>query len=182
MYAIETELGRFEGDTEKEAKKALRKAQRERAKQDAIESELRKVARLRAESQAYHIYDEKTRVALGHQKRTSLPPGWVLYPVTTEGYCVREGYDTNRHERYYDIETEDGRASVYPYDAITHFVMNGAGFCMAIAIANQDVELFAVGVHEERAYWVPLYGVKREEFRHSKKCAESNHENDIEAA
>lgn len=155
MYVIETELGRFEGDTEKQAKAALRKRQKEQEKIDAEECRLRKIAQDRAESMAYRFYERH------HQGR--MPKGWRVLPVSESGYSCRrileDGYRVG-----YEIDGGDSRARVFPYDAITYYVENGAGFCTAIAIANQDVELFAVGVHEGRACWVPMPGISMTEF------------------
>lgn len=158
MYAIENDLGRFQADTEKEAKKLLRKAQAEFRKREAEESAIRAVAHLRAQAVGYSIYERRGR-------GEDMPRGWRCMIVNSQSYCVREFYDVERGQRGYEIETNEGRAKVYPYDAITHYIENGAGFCMAIAIDKQDCELFAVGVNEERAAWVPLYGVKKSEFR-----------------
>lgn len=157
MYAIETSLGRFEADTEKDAKKQLRKAQREQAKRDAEENARSKAARSKACEAAYQIYDNAAR--------GECPPGWRLQPVGANRWAVRETYDHNRGQRGYIIEGDGHEsATVFPYDPITHFVENGAGFCIAVIIANQDCDLFAVGVHEGRADWVPLHGVRREWF------------------
>lgn len=155
MFAIETELGRFEADTEKDAKRLLRAAQRKQAAIDASENEIRTLAHLRACKAAYFIYERKGR---GEE----MPRGWRVKPVSECSYCCRTIYkDGHRH---YQIETEQGIAVVDPYDDITHCVENGAGFCMAVSIANQDCELFAVGVNEERAAWVAMPGVSRDEF------------------
>lgn len=161
MYAIETDIGRFEADTEKDAKKLLRAARR---KQDAIDAEnARKYeqARLRAFQHAYNVYERKGR---GEE----MPRGWRIKPVTTtnDSYACREFWSEEKHSRAYRIDGgANGVADVSPYDPITHYLENGSGYCIAVVIANQDSELFAVGVYDGIACWVPLYGVSISEFR-----------------
>jgi hypothetical protein len=155
MYTIETDLGRFSAETEKEAKKLLRKAMAEQRARDAEECEIRKLARLRAAMAALLVYQQK-----GLNK--AMPRGWRILPVSEPTYCVRKAWRDS--SRVYEIETEDGRGTASPYDDITHCLENGAGFCMAVAISKQDCELFAVGVNEGRVYWEPLYGVTMAEF------------------
>lgn len=53
MYAIQNELGRFEADTERDAKRLLRKAKRAAGKQEAIDTENRKQARLKAQANGF---------------------------------------------------------------------------------------------------------------------------------
>ena len=158
MFAIETELGRFEADTEREAKKALRAAMKTQAAIDARENEIHKQCRLLAGNQAYAIYDNIMR-------KESMPRGWRIKTVSTAAESVRMiPDDTASRGRAYVIDAEHGSATVRPYDAITHYLENGAGWCIAVAIANQDAELFAIGVSENRCYWVPLYGVAMSDF------------------
>lgn len=158
MYAIETSLGRFEADTEKEAKKALRAARRKQDKIDAENSAKHTAAMFKAYREAYRIQDCKL-------SGKELPPGWRLQVASASAWCCREIYSTDRAQRGYSIETNDGRAEVFPYDPITHYVENGAGFCMAVCIANQDAEVFAVGIEDGRATWIPLAGIKKDDFR-----------------
>lgn len=162
MYAIETDLGRFEADTERDAKRKLRAAKK---KQDAIDIEASRkyqAAILKASSQAYCLYERKGR---GEE----MPRGWMYFTDTATTFrAVRQTARGDYHERGYEIETSDGKATAFPYDDIVGFVENGAGFCMAVAIANQDCELFAVGVFEDRVAWLPLYGISVCEFNPSK--------------
>lgn len=169
MYAIETSLGRFEADTEKDAKRELRKAQRAQAKKDAADAAAMKVARLKASEIAYQIYERKAR---GQDWQST---GWRRQIVRTNGdsWACQERYDEKRGERVYDIRAgHDGdTATVAPYDRITHYVENGAGWCVCVVIeiAHKGPELFAVGVHEGRACWVPVPGVLPEEFTAGKR-------------
>ena len=155
MYCIETDQGRFEAETEIDAKRAMRAAHKKQLLQDTLENEKYVLARLRAGQSAYRVYERNGR-------RVSLPPGWRIMPTTPDTWAVRE--ITHNDQRGYQIETEDGRAIVCPYDSITHHVENGSGYCMAIVIDNQDCDLFALGVAGDRAAWLPLYGISTEDF------------------
>ena len=69
-----------------------------------------------------------------------------------------------------DAVGEDGMGDgfeVFEADEVAA-LENGAGFCMAVAIEKQDCELFAIGVNEERCYWVPLPGIEMSEFNQPK--------------
>lgn len=159
MYAIETELGRFEAETEKDAKKALRAAMKRQETIDADENRKYQKARLVALSVGFRIYEQSfmTDHAAG-----ALPRGW-RYFNHLDDYTCKEIHEDGR--RGYEIDTENGRAKVFPYDPIVGYVENGAGFCIAVAIANQDMDLFAVGVFEDRLVWHGLTGIKITQFR-----------------
>lgn len=157
MYAIETDLGRFEADTEKDAKKLLREAKIKQDKLDAIENEMHVMARHLACRSAYWIYSHRG-------EKDGYPSGWRLKPVTESSYPCRLIFDAEAGLRTFLVETSDDSATIRPYDRITHCVESGAGYCIAIAIENQDCELFAVGIHEGRICWLPLFGVAMSEF------------------
>ncbi len=162
-YAIETDLGRFEGDNEKDAKRKLRKATAEQRKKDAAEHAKYNRAMDQAHRNAYAVYEYK-----GRGKK--MPRGWRILPVTKDSYSCRliEGVNECK-QRKYRIETDKGNGFVSPYDDITHYLENGAGFCMAVVIEKQDCELFAVGIHEGRVAWVSLPGIKAAEFSQPKE-------------
>ena len=143
-YMIETDLGRFEAETEKEAKKALKAAQKRQAKIDAEHNANYLIARGRACGEAYNILSRKL-------SGKEMPPGWRIKPVNEKTWCCRLFWCEVKQQRGYMIETAEGCCAVFPYDAITHVLENGAGFAMAIAIEKQDYELFAVGIEKTAA-------------------------------
>lgn len=160
MYAIETDLGRFEGDTEKEAKAAMRKARKiAQAKERELE-ELRKTARMRAEAVAYGFYER-----LHSNGQLSWPRGWRLITASENCWSCRKVWDDNAHQTVWHMETEHGKAVCDVYDGVSHAIENGAGYCIAVAIPKQDAELFAVGVCGEVGCWVPMPGIRAEWFR-----------------
>lgn len=161
MYAIETDLGRFQADSEKEAKRLLRKAQTAQAKIDAEANRKYKQARLLACAQAYAIYDRL------HSDK-DMPRGWRLLPVTATSTSAREIYDSERHERGYTIETGEGMATAFPYSRISSFLENGSGYCMAIYIENEP-DLYAVGTFEDTIAWVPVHGVDSSKFNQGRE-------------
>lgn len=160
MFAIETDLGRFQGETEREAKRLLHKAIREAKKREREIESLRKTARERAESAAYGFYER-----LHRNGQDNWPRGWRLITASENCWSCRRVWDESVHHTVWHIESEDGRAVCDVYDGVTHCVENGAGYCIAVAIPKQDAELFAVGVCGEVGCWVPMPGIKAEWFR-----------------
>lgn len=158
MYAIETNLGRFEADSEKEAKKALKAAQKIQAKIDAENNVSYRIARSRACEEAYSILSRKL-------SGKDMPPGWRIKTVDESNWCCRRFWCEKRQQRGYMIHTADGSCAVFPYDSITHVLENGSGFAMAIGIENQDCELFAIGIEKTQAAWVMLEGIERKDFK-----------------
>jgi hypothetical protein len=161
MYVIETDLGRFEADSEKAAKKLLRAAKKDKAKADAIHDAKYQAAIADAYKEAYSLYERKAR-------SNEFPQGWRILPVESRqgmGHPCCELADSEATLRKYNIETDKGRAIVGPlFDRITHYLENGAGFVKAVCIDNNDAELFAVGVSDGVAAWVPVYGISAAEF------------------
>jgi len=156
MYVIETEEGRFEADTERDAKKLRRAAQKKQAAIDADDNRKYTLARLKATQVGYGLYERKGR-------GETMPRGFRYKLVTEDTYPARRSCGDGR--RIYHIDTGDSSGRVAPYDEIVGYIENGAGFCIAIAIAEQDCELFAVGACEETVVWVPLYGISITEFK-----------------
>lgn len=172
MVAIETEHGRFEAETEKEALKAARAAKRVAAAQQKQREADYKVAVLRAEANGYRIL---SRVATGN-----VPRGWIYYrptdrysavQVTVKVDCMGEhAY----HEATY--ETDGGRLTVahhgYTVDGV---VADGAGFVMAVFLRENRraeenslcpvaPEGYAIGVEGESWCLRELPGVRPETF------------------
>lgn len=88
MFVIETELGRFVGQTEREAKRLLRKAEREHAKQEAEVEANRKIATQMAEARGYIHYRN-------HFEDYQPPHSWIVkqgesgFPATQDEFDGR---------------------------------------------------------------------------------------------
>lgn len=145
MYAIETELGRFEGETEHDAKRKLNRKVRE-SRKAAKQAEVdRGIANERAKSVAYKYL---CRLVEGE----GCPCGWRFYrrgekyaahatieqPITTLGYYFS-------HVR---AETEWGTLEMR--DISSKFigsVMDGSGYHPLVALEEKGVILwYAVGI------------------------------------
>jgi GTPase len=157
MYAIETDLGKFIGENEKDAKQKLAAAKRQAARVEAEVRKLHKAARQKAEHNGFMIYDRKAR-------EKEFPQGWTVYPVghnsSGASYQVGENGYT-----YTLIHHEDGAAKVNTYDRVTHVIHSGNGYPIAICIENHDDKVFAFGAENGVAAWIPLYGIAMEDFR-----------------
>jgi hypothetical protein len=157
-YTITTDAHSVVGKDERDAKRKLRAAMKAQAVKDEKANRIHEQCRLLACKSAYIILERKMR-------GESMPCGWRI-KTPHQHNAVREVRDDSApFGRAWRIYTDKGEAQVSPYDNITHYLENGAGFCMAIVIEGQDCELFAVGVSEEVCAWVPLYGISMDEFR-----------------
>jgi hypothetical protein len=156
MFAIETDLGRFEGETERDAKALLRKAQARKRAEDKENERRYAQARYHAAMVAYSIYERKS-------SGQAFPAGWRAHTINSRHSAVNSSYVDYRTT--YTIDCEHGRGSTAPFDPITHSVENGAGYCIAVSIANQDCELFAVGACEGVIAWLPMPGIALDDFR-----------------
>ena len=160
MYVIETSLGRFEGETEKQAKALMRKAKKAHDEQQAIDSANYQLAYVRAQAQAYAIMSRKV-------KGEGMPQGWRLLPITASSYCVREVYEDYQAQWVVDVgnaQAQSGFHGARPYE----YIENGAGFCIALVFRNPKTEeriVHAVGVEGNQLAVVEVYGVQAEDFR-----------------
>ena len=91
MFVIETELGRFVGETEREAKRLLRKAERERAKQEAKAAANRKLATQMAEARGYIHYRN-------HFEDYRPPYSWLVKQGDPSFPATQDEFDGRRWE------------------------------------------------------------------------------------
>jgi len=169
MVTIETDNGRFEADTIKEAQRLERKAARENAKREAAKAKLRDVARLHAAAAGFDILSRK---ADGRE----FPPAWTFFPAGSPHTTARE-----KMPREFDracnveIETADGRGEFDFYGSrFVGNVENGAGWTIAIALSDDSagVRLFAAGACETEAAVILIPGMKPEDFRRTGEKAD----------
>lgn len=148
MVTLETQHGRFEAETVKAAEKLAKKAAREAEKRDAAQYELRKVANVRAEAQAFRLVRMKA-------SENGIPRGWALRPAGTPHgtVTVRRGGDETYGDDVLTIETEDGRGELHitRHSFVGH-VENNAGWAIAVVLLCDGLErVYAVGTHEGQA-------------------------------
>jgi hypothetical protein len=167
MIAIETENGRFEAETLKEAKKLADKAEREARKQSAAREVLTKTARERAEAQGFRMI--RSRHLNGNPDKP-FPRGWRFIPSHSSGIqCVKQ---LPKSDSWYypqlQIETEAGTGLVeFSGRRLWGWIENGAGFCLAVvvdSIYSKDPKVCAVGVCDNVAWYEEVPTVQPSEF------------------
>lgn len=151
-YIIETELGRFEGETEREAKKLLRAAKKEADAQRTIATSRRHMASLHAAVQAATIMDFFIEGAA--------PCGWRFYPAGHEN-AARVVYDDEGEYRAdLIVDTKWGRTNIELYrPELVGSLMDGSGYTIAVWLQDgQQVAGHAVGHSEGESsmYRLPL--------------------------
>lgn len=169
MVTLETQHGRFTAETVKDAEKLAKKAAREAEKRDAAISELRKVANVRADAQAFRILRMKA-------SENGIPRGWAVRPVgmphgtTTVKRAAEEFFGDD----VLVIETEDGRGEMNIYrNSFVGHIENGAGWTIAVVLRADGVDrVFAVGTHEGQAQGVNLKGMVEVEDFPARRMAE----------
>ena len=157
MIVIETENGRFEGETEREALRLARKARRESAKREHLAAIARKRAYDRARCEGFNILARK----LSGQ---GFPRGWRFIPAG-DPHCPtieRRGESLRRIV----IETEDGRGELEFYKIeILGIVENGAGWAMGVFVVNDGkTELWSVGADGSATAIAHCPGILPSEF------------------
>lgn len=146
MYAIETELGRFEADTEREAKKAMRAAKAKAERDRKLKNHRRQIASERAKATAFDVMN---RVLSGEP----CPCGWRYYPAGHKHACraKREPSSISGYPRStITVRTKYGEVAIPDwYVRLMGSVMNGAEWDILLYVDNGDDELcVAVGVCE----------------------------------
>lgn len=162
MVIIETDNGRFEGETIREAERAAKKAAREAAKLEAARAELRKRATLEAMANGFKIL---RAVASDN----GIPRGWAVRPAE-KCYGVKhlEADPADRLNDRYEIETEHGRGVLKLYRGKCRgFIDNASGWLMACVVDDYDgnPRVYAVGAHEGEADAELVPGVSPDQFR-----------------
>ena len=162
MYAIENELGRFVADTEKDAKKQLRAAQRKHKIEQAKLQAIRETARTVAYKHGYTIY---SRFLSGQ----SCPLAWLLYRgQDSYGFKVFRMYPHETEGYTVDFDTPDGRAKINYWRApkLSAVIIDGGGYAKAIeADFGDGPKLFVVGYSQGVAVLEPLEGIPADWFR-----------------
>lgn len=157
MYVIETPLGRFEGENEKQAKAALRKAKKlDKIAQAKSDADYR-IAKLVSEANAYRILSRMPN---------KMPPGWSLVPpglINGKKQC----YSVELVDRYtfkiYDYAS--GNVQSVSYCKIPRLVLeNGAGEAMAFVYEDAAHGVHAVGVHGCQAVFTRIENLEVADF------------------
>jgi hypothetical protein len=166
MYAIETHLGRFEADTEKQAKALLRKAEKAHKAQQDIDNRNYQLAYVRAQAQAYTIME---RLAKGED----MPRGWRLKTITADSYCVQavtRDFHTEWIVDVGNIRAQSHFHGAQPYE----YIENGAGYCLALVFHNPKTgeQIFqAVGIEADQLAVVEIYGITAQHFEREQIAA-----------
>lgn len=168
MYAIENELGRFEADSEKEAKKLLRRAQAQEREKQKKYNAYYEIARLRAESIGF-----KLLIKCGGLE---MPRGWYFH-TPDEKYSpfnYRLCTDTFSHKPRITWHTEQGNIETTHYGMrFIGAVSNGAGFPICAFFCEDSrpdsLECLALGFQGEAVAFIPVPGITPELFNSRKK-------------
>lgn len=161
-FTITTDYGTFVGTTLKEAQANERKGRKLAEKERARTESIREIAEIRAEAKAFRI----VRFLLQQQES---PRGWRFFPDGVNG-----PHSCNRFpgEPYCDdklrIETGNGIGEMPIHrNTFLGYVMDGAGYCLAIALRNHDgtESIYSVGVNDGIAASVLIPGYTRNNFR-----------------
>ncbi len=173
MYAIETTLGRFEAETEKQAKALLRKASKAYEAKRDLDYKNYQLAHVRAQAQAYAFME---RLAKGE---TTMPRGWRIKPIDSEAYCVREVYADHRAE--WIVETGYGKAQSHFHGSIPReYIEAGNGYCLGLVFRNANLNspaygeriFYAVGIEADQVAIAEIHGLSVEAFpRHMEESA-----------
>ena len=158
MFAIETELGRFEAATEKEAKAAMRKAQRG-AKAAAEEKSARYNRALeRAAAAGFDLL-----------KRKLTGEGMAFEWTDANTPCGPRVTAVGERHQMATVDTADGAAEIELYGyRCAGAVVGPGGWCKALAMQDADrpgeTEFYAVGVCEGVFAWTRVPGVSRADY------------------
>lgn len=160
MVSITSDLGVFSGETLAEAKKILRKAEKDKKKADK-EYDL---AVLRSKAQAYEI-------AFSKLSGKVQPRGWTFFPrnIIQEVCSCKQRTDLESGRLVLDIEGKEGGFSFMVHkdsDFVGH-IENGSGFCVALVFnfSGDSEEVSAIAVNGEHYYLSLVPGIKKEDFK-----------------
>lgn len=138
-YVIETDEGRFEGETEGQAKRALRKARDAARKLARAEKAAHEIAKGRAECAGYRVL---ARLA----SPDPLPRGWEI--VGCDHYAHTVAYANGGYTSV--VETTDGRGSwTWAFEdasKILGALCDVTGYAFALFVDCDDANAFGVGV------------------------------------
>lgn len=165
MVTITTDLGTFEAQTEKEARKLLRKAMDELKKKAQQQSADYDAARRIAESNGYKILCRRAQ-------DESFPRGWHFDNPDSEYKPWKVSYRASYGagavpEITWHGEHGNAESSHYGNDFLGA-VQNGAGFPMACFLRDQAtkaIEAYAIGIFADQIAFAPLPGITIEMFK-----------------
>lgn len=178
MFAIEVSHGRYEAETEKEARKLFRKGekvQRQKEKEQAAES---KLAYDRAKSVGYDIL---TRIieAKSEGDGKPFPRGWRVKKPGDQFFRVNRGHSSAAWHDTATYETEAGTASFEHWGyRVLGILWNGSGFDTVTFLQDTEhgngvgpVHAYAVGVAGNQVRLADLPGVTLEMFQPEEQAA-----------
>lgn len=135
MYAIETELGRFEGETEKDAKRKLRAAEKKHAAEHAAKQKLAEAARTRARLAALYLLERVVR----QETIEAVTPETAN---VTRIVALDDGLTTKL-----EVWTNDGEAAMHYWLPVSvhAVILNCGGWPLAILMGDNERQWHAVG-------------------------------------
>lgn len=159
---ITTEFGVFSADTIKEAVKAVEKGEKLARQEAARVSELRDIARCRAEALGFRIVARKLR---GEQPLR----GWAYVPHqegANQSVVRTTGQDYGDDVLNIDTAKGAGKMNVYR-NSYQGYIEDTAGYAMAIVIRLESgkLDICAVGAYDGVAACVHLPGYTLDDFR-----------------
>lgn len=165
MYAIETELGRFEAETEREAKRMVKRASLEAQRQRDDLTRNQRAARMVAEHNACRIYSRFLSV-------DACPKAWIAYDPSHE--MVRGMVTVSQDyigSSVFKVQTPDGPCVADWWRmAVKRVIIDGGGWPMALAISiDGGAEMLcAVGGAEGALVLETINGITADWFCESK--------------
>lgn len=169
MIKIECNGIVVEAETEKEARKELRKLVKAQEAERVKESERYHHAKQKAESGAYRVL---SRFMSGDE----FPRGWTFYAPSDD--WARHLFnplrnDTGGRLRAHKLNTQYGELTLDHYgNDLMGAVCNGSGFCWIVFLRdtnNGATACYAVGGHEGHLALAECPSIKPEQFRNSKQ-------------
>jgi hypothetical protein len=143
MYVIETELGRFEAENEKDAKKLLKKAEKEHHERELVRTEHYRQANYKAQSKACRMmYDFIT------QRRGCCP--WILEPDDDfyKRYVRKDDWKLHLRADDFDGAPECTYTESYKVLAVS-ILCDGSVQAVWLQYDNETPCGYAVGYHEQ---------------------------------
>jgi hypothetical protein len=176
MFKITTELGEFEGETEKEARTALRKAQRLDKANRAEQSIRRDVAYRKAKADGYDVLrclvEKLTGVDTGN---AHFPRSWTFYGVGAKWSenlfrpTDKRDYDGHVKVTRFSLEGGDAEIDHYGWDVVGA-VCRGNGYVLCLFLMERstgDVQGFTAALEGDQWVTLPVPGITPQHFRQS---------------
>ena len=148
MVVIENEVGRFEGETEKEALKLARAAKRKQRSEDRKRQKSYEVARKRSQEFGFEVL-----VCMGD--REGVPSGWRLYQPSDNRFPDSRREDSHRFYRLRQHKSDYETGEWKVYQGLRHsdkvigvMERGGTGHAVAWLETSGEVEAFTVGIND----------------------------------